>query len=99
MQTCPHCGRTKERTPEEYKALTHRLNRIEGQLRGIRRMLDENAYCPDILTQVAATGAALDSFGRELLDSHIRTCVAQDIREGREETLDELIATLRKMMR
>ena len=93
------CCRTKERSEEEYKSLTHRLNRIEGQIRGIRGMLDKSAYCPDILTQVAAVNAALNAFGRELLTSHIRTCVAQDIRSGKEDAVDELLATLQKFMK
>ena len=93
------CCRTKERSEEEYKALTHRLSRIEGQIRGIRGMLDRSAYCPDILTQVAAVNAALNAFGRELLSSHIRTCVVEDVRAGREEAVDELLNTLQKFMK
>ena len=93
------CGRTKERTEEEYKRLIHRLNRIEGQIRGIRSMVEKSAYCPDILIQAAAAGAALDAFSRELLSQHVRTCVARDLRQGKEETVDELVATLQKMMR
>ena len=93
------CERTKERSEEEYRCLVNRLNRIEGQLRGIRGMLDKNAYCPDILAQVAAANAALSSFGRELLANHIRSCVVQDIQAGREETIDELLGTLQKFMK
>ena len=93
------CGRTKERTEEECKRLIHRLNRIEGQIRGIRSMVEKSAYCPDILIQAAAAGAALDAFSRELLSQHVRTCVARDLRQGKEETVDELVATLQKMMR
>ena len=93
------CCRTKERSEEEYKRLVHRLNRIEGQIRGLKRMLDESAYCPDILTQVAAVNAALSAFGRELLSSHIRTCVVEDVRAGREDTVDELLNTLQKFMK
>ena len=93
------CCRTKERSEEEYKSLTHRLSRIEGQIRGIRGMLDKSAYCPDILTQVAAVNAALNAFGRELLSSHIRTCVVEDIRAGKEDAVDELLATLQKFMK
>jgi len=91
--------RTKERTPEEYKKLVNRLSRIEGQIRGIRGMVEKNAYCPDILVQVAAVNAALAAFNRELLSSHIRTCVARDIREGKDETIDELVLTLEKLMK
>ena len=93
------CHKTKERSEEEYKSLIHRLNRIEGQIRGIRNMLEKSAYCPDILLQVAAANAALNAFSKELLAQHIRTCVARDIREGRDETIDELVATLQKLMK
>ena len=93
------CCRTKERSEEEYKGLVNRLNRIEGQIRGIKGMLDKSAYCPDILTQVAAVNAALNAFGRELLMSHIRTCVVEDVRAGKEDTVDELLTTLQKFMK
>ena len=93
------CHKKKERSPEEYKRLIHRLNRVEGQIRGIRGMVEKSAYCPDILAQVAAANAALNAFSRELLAEHIRTCVARDVREGREETLDELVATIQKLMK
>ncbi|MCM1545158.1 MAG: metal-sensing transcriptional repressor, partial [Ruminococcus sp.] len=75
------CHKTKERTEQEYKSLINRLNRIEGQIRGIRGMVEKNAYCPDILVQVAAANAALNAFNRELLSNHIKTCVATDIRD------------------
>ena len=91
MKECPQCYKTKQRTDEEYKALVNRLNRIEGQIRGIKGMLEKNAYCPDILIQVAAANAALNSFNKELLANHIKTCVAQDIRDGKNETIDELV--------
>ena len=93
------CHKIKERSEEEYKSLIHRLNRIEGQIRGIRNMLEKSAYCPDILLQVAAANAALNAFSKELLAQHIRTCVARDIREGRDETIDELVDTLQKLMK
>ena len=93
------CCRTKERSEEEYKRLVNRLSRIEGQIRGIRGMLDKSAYCPDILTQVAAVNAALNAFGRELLSSHIRTCVVEDVRAGKEDAVDELLSTLQKFMK
>ena len=93
------CHRTKERTEKEYKDLIHRLNRIEGQIRGIKGMVEREAYCPDILVQVAAANAALNSFNRVLLASHIKTCVTEDIRQGKEETVDELLATLQKLMK
>ena len=94
---CCSCSqRKKERTPEEYKRLIHRLNRIEGQIRG---MVENDAYCPDILVQSAAAGAALNAFNKELLASHIRTCVVEDIRDGKDEVIDELVATLQKLMK
>ena len=95
---CPHC-RVKHRAPEEARLLVNRLNRIEGQIRGIRGMVEKEAYCPDILVQAAAACAALNAFSRELLSEHIRTCVAEDIREGRDETIDELLTTLQKLMK
>ena len=93
------CHKTKERSAEENKLLINRLNRIEGQIRGIRGMVEKNAYCTDILVQVAAANAALNAFNKELLAEHIKTCVAKDIREGREETVDELVQTLQKLMK
>ena len=91
--------RKKVRSEEEYRDLMNRLKRIEGQIRGIRRMVEESAYCPDILTQSAAANAALNSFNRVLLSSHIRSCVAEDIREGHDETVDELVRTMQKLMK
>ncbi len=96
-KTC--CHRTKERTQSEYKSLVHRLNRIEGQVRGIRGMVEKSAYCTDILTQTAAVTAALNAFSRELLAAHIRTCVTDDIKAGKTETVDDLLLTLKKLMR
>ena len=96
-QNC--CHKTKERSEEERKKLVNRLNRIEGQIRGIRGMIAKDAYCTDVLTQVAAANAALNAFTKELLASHIRTCVAEDIRSGKDETIDELVSTLQKLMK
>lgn len=93
------CHKTKQRTEEEAKKLMNRLNRIEGQIRGIKGMLEKNAYCTDILIQVAAVNAALNSFNKELLAEHIRTCVTEDIRAGKEETVDDLVETIQKLMR
>ena len=94
---CSH--KTKERTEKEYKDLINRLSRIEGQVRGIRKMVESDCYCPDILVQVSAVNAALNSFNKVLLANHIRTCVAEDIREGNDETIDELVVVLQKLMR
>ncbi len=97
-EKCCHCSqRKKERSPEEYKKLIHRLNRIEGQIRGIKGMVENNAYCPDILIQSAAVNAAINAFNKELLANHIRTCVADDIRNGKDEAIDELVVTLQKL--
>ena len=97
---CPcRCHKTKERSEKEFKDLMNRLNRIAGQIQGIRGMVEKNAYCIDILTQVAAATAALNSFSKVLLGNHIRTCVAQDIRAGRDDTVEELVSTLQKLMR
>ena len=93
------CHKTKERTEEEYKRLINRLNRIEGQVRGITGMVENNAYCVDIMIQVSAVNSALNAFNKELLSNHIKTCVADDIREGKDETIDELLDTLKKIMR
>lgn len=93
------CAKTKERSDEEYKKLANRLNRIEGQIRGIRGMLDRDAYCVDILSQVAAANAALNGFSRELLASHIRSCVVEDIRQGKDETVEELLEILQRLMK
>ena len=99
-ERCCHCSqRKKERSPEEYKKLIHRLNRIEGQIRGIKGMVENNAYCPDILIQSAAVNAAINAFNKELLANHIRTCVADDIRSGKDEVIDELVVTLQKLMK
>lgn len=93
------CRKTKERSGKEYRDLINRLSRIEGQVRGIKKMVENDAYCPDILIQVSAVNAALNSFNKVLLASHIRTCVSEDIRAGKDETVDELVATLQKLMR
>ena len=96
---CCCSGKKKERTEAEYRSLIHRLSRIEGQVRGIRAMVEKGAYCTDILTQSAAVSAALSAFDRELLGNHIRTCVADDIRAGHDEVIDELLDTLQRMMK
>ena len=93
------CEKSKARSEKEYKDLITRLNRIEGQIRGIKKMVENDAYCTDILVQVSAANAALNSFNKVLLSNHIRTCVANDIRDGKEETIDELVTTLQKLMK
>lgn len=96
---CECCHKKKERSDKEYRDLLNRLSRIEGQVRGIKKMVETDAYCTDILIQVSAVNAALNSFNKVLLASHIRTCVAEDIRDGKEETIDELVLTLQKLMK
>ena len=93
------CHKRKERSEEERKRLVNRLSRIEGQIRGLREMVNNDAYCPDILIQVSAAGAALNSFSKELLATHIRTCVADGIRQGDDGVIDELVTTLQKLMK
>ena len=98
-EVCECCEKTTIRSEEQQKKLIHRLNRIEGQIRGIRGMVEKNAYCADILTQSAAVNAAVNAFNKELLASHIRECVARDIRDGKDEVIDELMVTLHKLMK
>lgn len=93
------CHKTKIRSEEELRSLYNRLSRIEGQIRGIRGMLEKDAYCADILTQTAAVNAAVNAFGRELLANHVRSCVAEDIRAGKDEVIDELVSALQKLMK
>lgn len=95
----PDCCQTKQRTEKEYRDLINRLSRIEGQIRGIKGMVEKECYCTDILVQVAAVSAALNSFNRVLLANHIRTCVADGIREGNDEKIDELVELLQKLMK
>lgn len=99
MQNCNCCHKTKQRSEQEYKSLINRLSRIEGQVRGIKKMVEADAYCTDILVQVTAINAALNAFNRELLANHIHTCVTDDIRNGKDETIDELVLTLQKLMK
>lgn len=92
-------NKKKHRDEEEFKSLINRLSRIEGQVRGIRRMVEADAYCVDILTQVSAIQAALNAFNKELLGNHIKTCVADGIRAGEDEIIDELVTTMQKLMK
>ncbi len=92
-------NKKKHRQDEEFKSLTNRLSRIEGQVRGVSKMVEADAYCVDILTQVSAIQAALNAFNKELLGNHIRTCVADGIRAGDDEIIDELVTTLQKLMK
>ena len=97
---CPHCGnRKKYRSEEEQKSLIRRLRLAEGQIRGIQKMVEENAYCPDIMIQVSAVTNALISFNKELLACHIRSCVSEDIREGKDESIDEFVKLMQKLMK
>lgn len=97
MCECSH--KTTERTDKDRKDLMNRLKRIEGQVRGIQRMLEEDDYCADILIQVSAVNSALNGFSKVLLSNHIHTCVARDIRAGKDEAIDELAELLRKLMK
>ena len=96
---CCCCERKKQRQDKEYKDMINRLSRIEGQVRGIKRMVEEDAYCTDILVQVSAVNAALNSFNKELLARHIKSCVVDDIKNDNEEAVDELCELLKKLMK
>ena len=97
---CSHCGeRKKHRSEEEKGALITRLKKAEGQIRGIQKMVEEDAYCPDILIQVSAVTSALNSFNRELLACHIRSCVSEDIQNGDCEAIDEFVKVIQKLMK
>ena len=98
-ENCSCCHKTKKRSEKEHKDLLNRLSRIEGQVRGIKSMLEKDAYCTDILVQVSAVNAALNSFNKVLLANHIKSCVTHDILDGKEETVDELVAVLQKLMK
>lgn len=93
------CSKMTIRSEEQKKKLLNRLKRIEGQVRGIQNLIEQDAYCNDVLIQSAAVNAAMNAFNKELLASHIRSCVARDIREGKDEVIDELVATLQKLMK
>ena len=98
MEHCENC-KLKHRGNDEVKSLVNRLSRIEGQVRGVKNMVESNAYCTDILVQVSAITSALNSFNKELLAEHIRTCVAEDIRSGSTALVEELVTTLQKLMK
>ena len=98
-QDCTSCQKKKERSDKEYRDLMNRLKRIEGQVRGIQGMLEKDAYCTDIMVQVAAVNAALNSFNKVLLTNHLHTCVAENIRAGNDEVIDELATLLQKLMK
>lgn len=102
-EECLLCGehslKHKHRNDKEYRDLIHRLNRIEGQVRGIRGMVEQERYCVDIITQVSAVTSALNAFNKSLLSQHIKTCVADNIREGNDDVVDELCETLKKLMK
>ena len=95
MEQCCDCRKTRKRSDEELKRLCNRLSRIEGQVRGLREMLEKDVYCTDILIQVSAVNAALNSFSKELLSEHLRTCVVEEVRAGRDEAVDEVMDLFR----
>lgn len=97
--SCEGSGKHKEREEKEKKDLMNRLKRIEGQVRGLENMLEKDAYCTDILVQVLAVNSALNSFNKVLLANHVKTCVAENIRQGKDEVIDELVELLKKLMR
>ena len=93
------CAKTTSRSEEQKKKLLNRLKRIEGQVRGLQTMIENDAYCNDILIQSSAVSAAMNGSNRELLAAHIHSCVVRDIRDGKDEVVDELIATIQKLMK
>ncbi len=97
MSDC--CTRKKERSEEEKKLLENRLNRIEGQIKGIKNMLQNDTYCPEILVQVSAVNAALNAFNRELLSEHLHSCVVTDIQNGNAEAVEEFTVLLKKLLK
>ncbi len=99
QNVCPACGKKTERTEEQKKKLLNRLSRLEGQVRGVKKMIENDAYCNDVLIQAAAIGAAVNAFSREVLRAHLHSCVSRDIRAGRDEVVDELMETLERLMR
>lgn len=99
MTECECSKKRKHRSDEEYRSLVNRLSRIEGQVRGIKNMIENDAYCTDVLVQVSAVQAALNAFSKELLSNHIHTCVAENIRKGDDSVIDELVVTLQKLMK
>lgn len=99
MTECECSKKHKHRSEEEYRSLVNRLSRIEGQVRGIKNMIENDAYCTDVLVQVSAVQAALNAFSKELLSNHIHTCVAENIRKGDDSVIDELVVTLQKLMK
>ena len=98
-EKCSCCSKTTERSEADRRKLINRLSRIEGQIRGIRGMVERNAYCPDILTQCAAASAALNAFNRDLIGNHIKGCVVRDLKDGDDQVIDERVATLQKLMK
>lgn len=99
MSECCHCQKQTHRDNDEKRKLINRLSRIEGQIRGIKGMVEKDAYCADILTQSAAVNAAVNSFNKDLLARHIKTCVVRDIKDGNDDVIDELVATIQKLMK
>lgn len=93
------CEKTKMRSEDEKRALINRLSRIEGQIRGIKQMLSDDKYCVDILTQTSATASAINSFAKEILESHIRSCVIDGVRQGDDEKVEELIRTIERFIK
>ncbi|MBR6115614.1 MAG: metal-sensing transcriptional repressor [Oscillospiraceae bacterium] len=94
-----NCCRTTSRDEAERRRLINRLSRIEGQIRGLKGMLEKDVYCADILNQSAAVSAALNAFNRELLSSHIHSCVVRDIRSGDDSAADELMVVIGKLLK
>lgn len=94
----PH-GRRSHHSEKTKKNLVTRLNRIEGQIRGIKRLIESDTYCDDVITQISASQAALNGVAKILLEAHMKECVAGRIQEGDMEVLDEVLITIQKLMK
>ncbi len=98
-KTCCFCSEQTLRDQKLKHDLIVRLNRIEGQIRGIKNMIQNDAYCADVLVQSSAASAALNGFNKQVIDNHIKTCVSRDIKQGKDEVVDELVDLLHKLMK
>jgi DNA-binding FrmR family transcriptional regulator len=91
--------KTTNRHEELKKKLINRLNKIEGQIRGLKKMIEEDSYCDDILTQISASKGALNGVSKLVLENHLKNCLVRDIKENKEETIDELLITIERMLK
>lgn len=97
MSKCEQCSKNKHRDEDEKKYLRTRLKTIEGQIRGISKMIDEDKYCADILTQLLAVNKSIKSLSNDILKSHLNSCVIEDIQSGKTEVVDEVMDLIRRL--